>query len=153
MEEGFVVDRTANVAAVRESQSLARFLAIRVSPFLFLTSGILAVCHARSIPSQVSVGHLVVSSVTWCAIALIPFVSLESALYPGGHGLSEGVRIGFGHLPFVGVFLAGLWNVAKIYRSDRPKLLRIVLTAPIGFLFGSVLVYVCSFLKHGRFVW
>ena len=137
------------------SEALFRILAIRVSPVLLCASGILAMRHARGVPSEHSfnIGRLVISSLTWCAIAYIPLILLESALFPVGHGMSQGVFIAHKHLPFVGVFLAGLWSVSKIYRKDRRKLLRTLLAAPAGFLFGSCLVYICVFMKHVYFHW
>jgi hypothetical protein len=137
------------------SEALFRFLAIRVSPVLLLASGILAMGHARSVSANDAFGwrHLAVSILKWCAIALVPLVLLESALFPVGHGESEGVSIALGHLPFVGVFLAGLWSVGKAYRSDRRKLLAILAPAPAGFLFGSALVYVGVLANRMGFHW
>jgi hypothetical protein len=95
-----------------------------------------------------------VSSLAWCAIAFIPLVLLEIALFPRGHGgVNEGLSIALLHLPFVGVFLAGLWSVGKIYRSNRRKLLAIISPAPAGYLFGSGLVYAIVFAKRVGFHW
>jgi hypothetical protein len=137
------------------SEALFRFLAIWVSPVLLFTAGMLALSHARSAPSGhgFSVPRLVISSLVWCAAALIPLVLLESALFPVGHGVPEGVSIALGHLPFVGVFLAGLGSAGRIYRGDRHKLLAILSPAPAGFLVGSALVYVCVFMKRVDFHW
>jgi len=138
-----------------ESEVLLRSLAIRVSPVLLALSGVLAMRHAWSVPSEhtFDLRYFVVSSARWCALAAIPLISLESALFPGGHGVSEGVAIGIRHLPFVGVFLAGLWSVGRIYRRDRRRLLTIWLSAPAGFLFGSAVVYLIVFVKRASFHW
>jgi hypothetical protein len=131
----------------RGSEVLLRALAIWVSPALLCTAGILAMVHVGR------VRHLVTSSLLWCAVAVIPLILLEDGLFPAGHGVSEGTRIALGHLPFVGVFLAGLWSAGKLYRTNRHKLLAILLPAPAGYLFGSALVYVLVFTKRVGFHW
>jgi hypothetical protein len=137
------------------SEVFLRSLAIRVTPVLLVTSGALAMRHARSVPSgyRFGVRHLVVSSLAWCAAALIPLVLLEIGLFPTGHGASEGLSIALFHLPFVGVSLAGLWSVAKIYRGDRRRLLAILSPAPAGYPFGSALAYAIVFARRVGFHW
>jgi hypothetical protein len=138
------------------SEVFLRTAAIRVTPVLLLTAGLLAMRHARSVPSAYRFGirQLVVSSCAWCAIALMPLVALEIELYPRGHGgASVGLSIALRHLPFVGVFLAGVWSVGKIYRSDRAKLLAILAPAPAGYLFGFALVYAILFAREVAFHW
>ena len=109
--------------------------------------------HARRAQSahRVSILYLVVSSLIWCVIAAIPLVILEDALFPIGHGISQGVMIAVKHLPFVGVFLAGLWSVGRIYRRSWRKLLAILLPAPAGFLFGMAMVYGFLLIKDIAF--
>ena len=135
------------------SEVLFRSLAIRATPVLLLSSGALAMRHARRVPSGYGFGirHLAASSLAWCAVAFLPLVLLEIALFPTGHGASEGLSIALHHLPFVGVFLAGLWSVGKIYRGDRRKLLTIVSPAPAGYLFGLGVVYAIVFAMRVGF--
>ncbi len=139
----------------RGSEMLLKSLAVWVSPALLFTTGILGMAHVRRVPSDYVFGvrQLVTSSLLWCAVAVIPLILLEDGLFPAGHGVSEGTRIALGHLPFVSVFLAGLWNAGKIYRTNRHKLLAILSPAPAGFLFGSTLVYVLVFMKRLDFHW
>jgi hypothetical protein len=130
------------------SEVWLRSVAIWVTPLLLLLAGVLAIRHAR-----VAVRRLIGSILACCAVAFVPLVLLEISLFPTGHGASQGLWVAMVHLPFVGVFLAGLWSVAKVYRGERRKLLAILAPAPAGWLFGSVLVYGIVFARRVGFHW
>ena len=137
------------------SEAVARMLAIEVSPVLLLAAGLMAMYHARRASPGSSFGllRLLLSTLLWGVIAVVPLVALESQLFPIGHGMSQGFWIGFRHLPFVAVFLAGLSAVGRVYRTDRRRVLGIVAWAPAGLLSGSALVYALLFLRQIRFHW
>jgi hypothetical protein len=137
------------------SEVWLRIAAIQLTPVFFFAAGLLAMGHARSVSSApgLGVGPLLASTLVGCAIAFVPLVGLEMALFPTGHGAMEGFFVALRHLPAVGVFLAGLWTVAKLYRSDRRILIAILAPAPAGWAFGSALVYAIVFARRVGFHW
>jgi hypothetical protein len=131
------------------SEVFLRTVAIRITPVLLGTAGLLAIWHARR---AFAVRHLVGSALAWCAIAFVPLVLLEMGLFPTGHGASEGLFVALFHLPFVGVFLGGLWCATKLHPGTRRRL-EIWLPAPAGWLFGSAIVYAIVFARRVGFHW
>jgi hypothetical protein len=124
------------------SEALFRFLSISVSPIVFGVAGLLAMMLAGRAGAgpAARVGRLLVSSFVWSVIVLVPLVLLEAELFPIGRGVPQGVAIAFGHLPFVGVFLAGLWSLRTLHGGGRRAMLATWLPAPAGFLFGIAMV-------------